>query len=79
MLVKDVVIDYWRYIPETKIWFCWAYVQTDFDFADWMKKYCPTANCEFRFNSGSPVHIVTIKEEKEALIFQLKWDINDYR
>ncbi len=80
--MKDVVVQYWRCLtgqnPNKKSWFCWVYVQTKFNFQEWMDKYCPTAECTFRFNSGNPVYIVTISDEQEALLFQLKWDVSEY-
>ena len=76
---NDVVIDYWKHNPKLENWFCWVYVQTDFNFGEWFEKNCPTGDCTFRFNSGNPVYIVTMTDEKEALLFQLKWKVNDHR
>ena len=54
-------------------WTCWAYPEDNNEFEDWMAKNCPTADCTFRFNSGNPMWTVNITEEKEAMIFQLRW------
>ena len=72
-MIKDIVISYWSHNEEAGTWFCWVYVQTNFKFSEWMDEFCPTASWEFRFNSGNPAYIVTIKDAQEALLFQLRW------
>lgn len=54
-------------------WTCWVYPADDREFEDWMKKNCPTADCTHRFNSGNPMYTVNISDDKEAMIFQLRW------
>jgi hypothetical protein len=54
-------------------WTCWAYPEDNNEFESWMAKNCPTADYTFRFNSGNPMWTVNITEEKEAMIFQLRW------
>jgi hypothetical protein len=54
-------------------WYCWVYPADDREFEEWMSKNCPTTDFTHRFNSGDPMYTVYIKEEKEALIFQLRW------
>jgi hypothetical protein len=34
---------------------------------------CPTADFTPRFNSGDPMWTVTITDDKEATVFQLRW------
>jgi len=34
---------------------------------------CPTADITHRFNSGDPMYTVYISNDKEAVLFQLKW------
>ena len=70
-----VKVRYWSHFTEPDRWYCWVYVY-NFNFARWMERYCPTASYEFRFNSGDPMFTVRIFDEKEALLFQLKWEIN---
>lgn len=84
---EGVFVQYWekREIPLDNRgngikggWFCWVFVdhKSDFDFPGWMEKCCPTAEYEFRFNSGNPMYTVCIPCEKEAMIFKLKWNPN---
>lgn len=78
-----VRIRHWSLLndPEkfkTARYYCWVSpVQPDYDFKGWMAQHCPTANCEFRFNSGDPIYTVSITDEKEALIFKLQWNTDD--
>lgn len=74
-----------EYVGESKIypdgyrqgaprgWYCWAYPSDDREFEQWMAKNCPTTECTHRFNSGNPMYTVFIKDEKEAMLFQLKF------
>ena len=59
--------------PPPRGWYCWVYAQSVGEFDDWMKKYCPKADCTHRFNSGNPMTTVYINDDKEAVLFQLKW------
>ena len=56
-----------------KGWYCWVYPKDDNEFEEWMSKNCPTADCTRRFNSGDPMTTVYIKDDKEAMVFQLRW------
>ena len=53
-------------------WHCWVY-NGGKDFEDWMDQSCPSAECDFRFNGGDPIHTVHITNADQALLFQLKW------
>jgi len=55
-------------------WFCWVYAANDAEFVDWMRenmrgKY----ECDYRFNSGDPMHTVLIREDEDATLFKLRW------
>ena len=54
-------------------WYCWVYAASDKEFCDWMSKMCPSADVTHRFNSGDPMHTVYIKDDAEAMLFQLRW------
>jgi hypothetical protein len=54
-------------------WTCWVYPEDDHEFEDWMHRMCPTAECTRRFNSGDPMTTVNISDDKEAMLFQLRW------
>lgn len=62
----------WPIIPE-RSWTCWVYPEDDNKFEAWMDKFCPTADYTRRFNSGDPMTTVVITDDKEAMLFQLKW------
>jgi hypothetical protein len=62
---KDLLV-----LPEG--WYCQVYTD-DPEFEPWMERMCPTADITLRFNSGNPMYTVYIKEEKEAVLFQLRW------
>jgi hypothetical protein len=53
-------------------WYCNVYTN-DPEFEPWMARMCPTTDVTLRFNSGNPMYTVYIKEEKEAVLFQLRW------
>lgn len=59
--------------PPPRGWYGWVYTKNNRDFEEWMSTNCPTADVTCRFNSGDPMHTVYIKDDKEAVIFQLKW------
>ena len=59
--------------PPPRGWYCWVYPKDDREFEDWMSKNCPTAECTHRFNSGDPMYTVNIRNDKEAMLFQLRW------
>jgi hypothetical protein len=63
----------WESEPPPRGWYCWVYTNDYGEFIDWMEKTCPTADCTHRFNSGNPMTTVYIKEDHEAVLFQLKW------
>lgn len=62
----------WPMVPN-RGWTCWAYPSNDHKFERWMKENCPTAEATHRFNGGDPMYTVSISDDKEATIFQLKW------
>jgi len=59
--------------PPPRGWYCWVYPEDNEEFEAWMKKNCPTADCTRRFNSGDSMTTVYIREDREAILFQLKW------
>lgn len=63
----------WEMKPPPRGWYCWVYPEDDREFETWMVKNCPTADWTHRFNSGDPMYTVNIKNDKEAMIFQLRW------
>lgn len=72
-----IKVRHWAHQADLGCWCCWVYAY-DFNFPQWMDQYCPTASYEFRFNSGDPMFTVKIVDEKEALLFQLKWKTDGY-
>lgn len=62
----------WPAIPP-RGWSCWVYPEDDNEFEHWMIKNCPTADWTHRFNSGNPMYTVNISNDKEAMLFQLRW------
>jgi hypothetical protein len=88
MFDYKVIVQHWRYedggpgYPESNIkrdplprgWYCWVFARSqEGDFKNWMTKNCPTAEVEYRFNYSDPMFTVYIKDEKEAMIFTLRW------
>jgi hypothetical protein len=66
----------WKPEASPRGWYCWVYANNHQEFMDWMNKHCPSSDCTFRFNSGDPMVQTYIKEDKEATLFQLKWQNN---
>jgi hypothetical protein len=62
--------------PPPRGWYCWVYANDHQEFMDWMKTNCPSSDCTFRFNSGDPMITTFIKDDKDATLFQLKWQNN---
>ena len=54
-------------------WSCWVYPENNHEFEEWMTRSCPTADWTHRFNSGNPMYTVTIIDDAEATLFQLKY------
>ena len=54
-------------------WYCWVYPEDDHEFEDWMNVHCPTAECYHRFNSGDPMYTVNIFDDRECMLFTLKF------
>ena len=75
---QSVEVNYWQRLmtsqdqPEDG-WFCWVFTDDEKEFSEWMSKHCPNTEIHYRFNSGDPMFTVTITDEKEAVLFQLKW------
>lgn len=63
----------WTMGPPVRGWYCWVYPADDREFETWMSENCPTADCTHRFNSGNPMYTVYIVDDKEAMLFQLRW------
>lgn len=59
--------------PPPRGWYGWVYPSDRDGFVKWMEKNCPTADCTWRFNSGDPMFTVYIKNDQEAILFQLRW------
>jgi len=88
MIRNKTIVHHWRYedgetcpnpgswfpsTPPPRGWYCWAYPDDNNEFSDWMEKNCPTTDIALRFNSGDPMFTVYISDDKEAILFQLKW------
>jgi hypothetical protein len=89
MEMKQTKVHHWRYesgaVQEisgrsiiqmdapNRGWYCWVYPADDRKFVEWMNRMCPTADVTHRFNSGDPMYTTYISDEKEAVLFQLKW------
>jgi hypothetical protein len=59
--------------PPPRGWYCWVYPENDREFEEWMSKNCPSSDTTHRFNSGNPMYTVYIKDNTEAMLFNLKW------
>ena len=62
----------WLMVPE-RGWTCWVYPHNNQEFETWMKTNCPGADYAFRFNSGNPMYTVNITDDKEAMLFKMRW------
>jgi hypothetical protein len=62
----------WPMVPP-RGWTCWVYPDNDREFEVWMQEHCPTAECIHRFNSGDPMYTVYIHDERECMLFKLKY------
>jgi hypothetical protein len=86
--MRKTVVHHWRFengvdpinpgnpFGETVMprgWYCWVYPEDNHKFEDWMAKNCPTTDCTHRFNSGDPMYTIYIKDDTEAMIFNLRW------
>jgi hypothetical protein len=55
-------------------WHCWVYEESDENISKWMKENMKGEyECDFRFNSGNPMHTVLIKDNEDATAFKLRW------
>ncbi len=54
-------------------WTCWVYPEDNNEFESWMATNCPTAECIHRFNSGNPMYTVSITDDRECMLFKLKY------
>lgn len=59
--------------PVPRGWYCWVYPEDDRAFEEWMARTCPTADVTHRFNSGNPMYTVFIKDDTEAMLFNMRW------
>ena len=59
--------------PPPRGWYCWVYAADDNEFREWMTRMCPGADCTHRFNSGDPMTTVYFSDDKEAMLFRLRW------
>ncbi len=86
--MKHLSVHYWRFEdgktcpnpdsqwptdPPPRGWYCWVYPSDDQEFREWMDTHCPSSDHTHRFNNGNPMHTVYIKDDKEAMLFQLRW------
>lgn len=63
----------WEMDPLPRGWYCWVYPEDDRAFEEWMERTCPTADVTHRFNSGNPMYTVFIKNDAEAMMFNMRW------
>jgi hypothetical protein len=55
-------------------WHCWAYPEVDENIIQWMKDNMKGSyECDFRFNSGDPMHTIHIRSAVDATLFKLRW------
>jgi hypothetical protein len=55
-------------------WHCWAYSDVDENIIQWMKdNMMGSYECDFRFNTGDPMHTIHIKSAEDATLFKLRW------
>ena len=79
-LTKTVEVRYWTYLNDPKkfekpMWYCWVWPHGELDFLKWMTTCCPTAECILRHpGSGIKKYSVSIYDEKESIVFQLRWN-----
>lgn len=81
--------DGWRYVPEILRtvpgkdrefeewlvgWHCWGYEDEGDNIEQWMKdNMTGSYECDFRFNSGDPMHTIHIRSDEDATLFKLRW------
>lgn len=55
-------------------WHCWAYTDDHAALELWMRQNMQGEyDCTRRFNSGSIMSTIAIRDEQDATIFKLKW------
>jgi hypothetical protein len=62
----------WPLVP-TRGWTCWVYTSDRAEFEHWMQENCPDSECSYKFNSGNPMYTVRINDDKECMLFKLRW------
>jgi hypothetical protein len=59
---------------DIKGWGCWVYTDDVAQFEDWLADNMQGSyECDYRFNSGNPMHTVLIRNDEDATAFKLKW------
>jgi hypothetical protein len=53
--------------------YCWIYPRNKDKLEKWMSENCPGAVYDFRFNSGDPMYTTHFPNDKEAMLFKLKF------
>jgi len=78
----DIFVDHWRYMDRISDdeyfqpgWRCWVYDRLcKIDIEGWMEVNMQGEyDCELKFNSGNPIYLIYIKEEKDAAYFALNF------
>ena len=55
-------------------WHCWGYEEEGDNISQWMKdNMTGSYECDFRFNSGDPMHTIHIRSAEDATLFKLRW------
>ena len=55
-------------------WSCWVYTNDPKAFEAWMEaNMTGPYDCILRFNSGDPMHTVTVCADQDAVLFKLTW------
>lgn len=56
-----------------KGFYCWAVPTNNAEFVNWTKENCPNSYIAKKFNSGNPMFVVFLPDEKDAMMFYLRW------
>lgn len=67
-------VSQWPLDPLPRGWHCWVYPENNQEFETWMCTHCPGADVSHRFNSGDPMYTVYISDDRECMLFKLKYN-----
>ena len=73
-ILRKNICDDTEFEEELVGWHCWGYEGEGDNIEQWMKdNMTGEYECDFRFNSGDPMHTIHIKSAEDATLFKLRW------